>query len=157
MTAAGRYSTPAAFRRALTDRLKAAAKGGRWTPQQLQRQVAYDRLIQRLYLVDDGWVVKGATALLARDIGVRGTLDIDLYREAGREAAEDELRLAAAMDIGDWLTFEIGGRSPISNNAVRLPGDARIGTTTWLACHRPGRRPACRRGRRQDSARRDPG
>lgn len=135
MTAAGRYSTPAAFRRALTDRLKAAAKGGRWTPQQLQRQVAYDRLIQRLYLVDDGWVVKGATALLARDIGVRGTLDIDLYREAGREAAEDELRRAAAMDIGDWFTFEIGGRSPISNNAVRLPGDARIGTTTWLAFH----------------------
>lgn len=81
MSAGDRYATPAAFRRALTDRLKAAAKGGRWTFQQLQRQVAYDRLIERLYLLDDGWIVKGATALLARDIGVRASLDVDLYRE----------------------------------------------------------------------------
>jgi hypothetical protein len=74
MTAYDRYATPAAFRRALTDRLKETAKHSRWTPQQLQRQVAYDRLLERLYLIDDGWIVKGATALLARDLGVRGTL-----------------------------------------------------------------------------------
>jgi hypothetical protein len=64
MTAADRYSTPASFRRALTDRLKLAAKESRWTLPQLQRQVAYDRLLERLYLVDAGWIVKGATALL---------------------------------------------------------------------------------------------
>ncbi len=40
--------------------------------QQLQRQMAYDRLLERLYLVDEGWIMKGATVLLARDIGVRG-------------------------------------------------------------------------------------
>jgi hypothetical protein len=28
----------------------------------LERQVAYDLLLDRLYLVDDGWIVKGATA-----------------------------------------------------------------------------------------------
>jgi hypothetical protein len=55
-----RYSTPAAFRRALTDRLQAAARDGRWTYQQLQRQVGYDRFLERLYLVDDGRIVKGA-------------------------------------------------------------------------------------------------
>jgi hypothetical protein len=54
MTAADRYSTPASFRRALTDRLKLAAKESRWTLPQLQRQVAYDRLLERLYLVDAG-------------------------------------------------------------------------------------------------------
>ena len=43
--------------------------------------MAYDRLLERLNLVDEGWIIKGATALLARDIGVRGTIDIDLYRE----------------------------------------------------------------------------
>lgn len=37
---------------------------GRWTLQQLKRQVAYDRLLDRLYLFDDGWIVKGAMALL---------------------------------------------------------------------------------------------
>lgn len=65
MTARDRYTTPAAFRRALTDTLKETAKHSQWTLQQLQRQVAYDRLLERLYLIDDGWIVKGATALLA--------------------------------------------------------------------------------------------
>ena len=72
MSASDRYATPGAFRSGLTDRLRTAAKDGPWTLQQLQRQVAYDRLIERLYLIDDGWIVKGATALLARGIGVRG-------------------------------------------------------------------------------------
>ena len=96
----------------------------------------YDRLIERLYLIDDGWIVKGATALLARDIGARGTLDVDLYREAEREeAAEDELSRAAATDIDDWFRFEIGGGIAIGSNAVRLPVGARIGVTTWVEFH----------------------
>lgn len=135
MSAGDRYATPAAFRRALTDRLKAAAKEGRWTLQQLQRQVAYDRLIERLYLIDDGWIVKGATALLAREIGVRGSLDVDLYREVAREIAEEELRRAAAADVGDWFRFEIGGGIDIGNHSVRLPVNATIGATTWVEFH----------------------
>jgi hypothetical protein len=69
VSAKDRYRTPAAFRAALTDRVAQSASESRWTAQQLQRQVAYDRLLDRLYLVDDGWVGKGATALLARDLG----------------------------------------------------------------------------------------
>jgi hypothetical protein len=74
-----------------------------------------DRPRQRRYLVDEGWIIKGATALLARDIGVRGTIDIDLYRDVAREIAEADLRQAAALDIGDWFRFEIGlhGRSQV--------------------------------------------
>ncbi len=74
------YATPVAFRRALTDRLNALAKSSRWELLQLQRQFAYDRLLERLYLMDDGWIVKGAVALLARDLGVRASIDIDVYR-----------------------------------------------------------------------------
>ena len=135
MTAADRYSTPASFRRALTDRLKLAAKGSRWTMPQLQRQVAYDRLLERLYLVDGSWVVKGATALMARDLGTRGTIDIDLYREVARELAEADLRRAAATDIGDWFRFEIGTGSAVGNAGVRLPVNSVIGATTWVAFH----------------------
>lgn len=80
MSEASGYGSPGAFRRALTDWLRAMAKTSRWTLPQLQRQFAYDRLLERLYLVDDGWIVKGATALLARDLGMRATVDIDLYR-----------------------------------------------------------------------------
>ena len=135
MSAGERYATPAAFRRALTDRLKLAEKKGPWTLQQLQRQVAYDRLIERLYLIDDGWIVKGATALLARDIGVRGSLDVDLYRVVARSIAEMDLRRAASTDIGDWFRFDIGGGTHIGNRSVRLPVNATIGTTTWVTFH----------------------
>ena len=40
---------------------------GRWTLQQLQRQVAYDRLIERLYLADDRWVSPEYEALNSYD------------------------------------------------------------------------------------------
>jgi hypothetical protein len=135
MTHDRRYTSPAAFRRALTDRLNAAAKSTPWTPQQLQRQVAYDRLLERLYLLDDHWIVKGATALLARNLGVRGTLDIDLYRQTTRDAAEADVWQAARADLGDWFTFEIGTGTPISNDATRLPVNALIGATTWIRFH----------------------
>lgn len=42
------YMSPAAFRRALTDRLRDVEKKSRWKLPQLQRQFAYDRLLQRL-------------------------------------------------------------------------------------------------------------
>lgn len=131
------YGSPAAFRRALTDKLRAKAETSRWTLPQLQRQMAYDRLLERLYLVDEGWVVKGATALLARDIGVRATIDIDVYREAAREVAEADLRAAAAKDIGDWFAFELGAGRSVADAAVgiRLPVTAYIGTTVWVSFH----------------------
>jgi hypothetical protein len=127
-----RYATPAAFRRALTDRLQSVTVEGRWTYQQLQRQVGYDRLLERLYLLDDGWVVKGATALLARDIGVRGSLDVDLFRDVARTSAEGDLRRAAELELNDWFRFEVGAGAPIHDNAVRLPVTAVIGATTWV-------------------------
>jgi len=129
------YGSPAAFRRALTDKQREKAETSRWTLPQLQRQMAYDRLLERLYLVDEGWVVKGATALLARDIGVRATIDIDVYREVARDVAEADLRAAAAKDIGDWFAFEIGAARSVADAAagIRLPVTAYIGTTVWAS------------------------
>ena len=136
MTGGHSYGSPGAFRRALTDKLRVLAAASRWTLQQLQRQMAYDRLLERLYLVDEGWIVKGATALLARDIGVRGTLDIDLYREVAREIAVADLREAAALDLGDWFRFEIGPPRPlVDTGGVRLPVKAFVGNAEWAAFH----------------------
>jgi Nucleotidyl transferase AbiEii toxin, Type IV TA system len=131
------YATPVAFRRALTDRLKALAKSSRWELPQLQRQFAYDRLLERLYLMDDGWIVKGAVALLARDLGVRASIDIDVYRAKSADAAEADLREAAARDVGDWFRFEIGPRGTVADGAVgvRLPVSAYVGTTVWAQFH----------------------
>ena len=137
MTSGSSYRSPSAFRRALADRLRAQAASGRWTLAQLQRQMAYDRLLERLYLVDEHWIVKGATALLARDIGVRATIDVDLYRTTALDAAEADLREAADRDIGDWFRFEFGPRQSIGDVAtgVRLPVTALVGASPWASFH----------------------
>lgn len=131
------YSSPMAFRRALTDKLKGVAETSQWNLSQLQRQMAYDRFLERLYLIDDGWVVKGATALLAREIGVRATIDVDVYRAVEREHAENDLRRAADLDIGDWFRFDIGPARAISDGAagVRFPVTAYVGATEWTQFH----------------------
>jgi hypothetical protein len=81
--------------------------------------------------------VKGATALLARELGVRGTIDIDLYRDASVAVAERELREAAATDLGDWFAFELGAAQAVSDGAggVRIPIEALIGPTVWASFH----------------------
>lgn len=132
---AGRhYASPGAFRRALTDRLKNLASDGPWTLPQLQRQIAYDRLLERLYLVDDRWIVKGAAALLARQLGARSTIDIDLYRAQEQRTAETDLRAAATRDLGDWFRFELGAGQPF-DSGTRLPIKAFVGQTLWVAFH----------------------
>ena len=78
------YASPQAIRQAISDRLKAiATPNGQWTLTELQRQFAYDRLLARLYIIDDSWVLKGAVALLARQVSVRHSTDIDLYPRRG--------------------------------------------------------------------------
>src|SRR2546430_15304005 len=62
MTDARSYGSPVAFRRAPTDKLKELAAPSRWTLHQLQRQMAYDRLLQTLCLPGGGRVGKGALA-----------------------------------------------------------------------------------------------
>jgi len=131
------YAGPAAFRRALTDKLSGVAQSGKWSLPHLQRQIAYDRLLERLYAIDDGWVVKGATALLARDLGVRASLDVDVFRAAALEIAERGLREAAVLDLGDWFVFEAGAAHQADDGAagLRVPMRALVGPTDWARFH----------------------
>ena len=65
-----KYATPAAFRRALEDRLQAIAKKEGIDLQRLRRQVAFDRLLARLFPAGDSkqlpWVLKGGYAMELR-------------------------------------------------------------------------------------------
>jgi hypothetical protein len=119
----------------VTDRLRNLAESSRWSLPQLQRQIAYDRLLERLYRTDEEWIVKGAAALLARDLAVRATIDIDLFRSAPVDTAEADFRAAAGSDIGDWFRFEIGVGQVLSAGipGVRLPVTAFIGVTEWCS------------------------
>jgi hypothetical protein len=117
--------------------LKKIAEHSIWTVAQLQRQIAYDRLLERLFQLDPRWVVKGAAALLARNLGSRATLDIDLYRESSPDESEAALRRAAAHDLGDWFRFEILSRTSSADAGVgrRLAVVAYVGATEWAAFH----------------------
>lgn len=131
-----RYQTPAAARTAVTDRLRAAAAVGPWRLPDLQRQFAYDQLVERLYRRDRGWVVKGATALLARRISVRHTLDLDVYRAGAIADVERQLRDAAALDIGDWMRFEAGESVRViaaGAHAARVRVRSYIGVKVWAS------------------------
>lgn len=114
-----------------------AATTKTWPLPDLQRQFAYDRLLVRLYLLDDGWILKGSTALLARQIAVRHTIDVDVYRSVERGQAERDLRAALLLDGADWFTFESGPGRPIADGVggVRVPVNARIGAASWSRFH----------------------
>jgi len=115
MTGGRSYGSPGAFRLALTDKLRDLATRSRWTLQQLQRQMAYDRLLERLYLVDEGWIIKGATALLARGIGVRGLSTLtSTARWLGRLPARTSARQPPwTLATGSVFRSVLRGRSRI--------------------------------------------
>jgi hypothetical protein len=85
------YSTPAAFRRALTDKLRAlASTAGSWPLPDLQRQFAYDRLLARLYLLDDRWILKGSTRF-SRATSLFATRLTSMFIAQSAEAKRNEI------------------------------------------------------------------
>jgi hypothetical protein len=128
-----RYRDPGAFRTALTQRLRRLAESSPWSLAELQRQFAYDRFLQRLNAADDGWVLKGAAALLAREVSTRATRDVDLYRRTELVEAETALREAIALDLGDWFTFEASRSRQMTAGVIGLTFamTARIGIREW--------------------------
>jgi hypothetical protein len=136
----GRYADPAALRRAVTDRLRTLARDQHAQLADLQRQFAYDRLLARLFVSEpDRWVLKGATALLARLGGAaRHTLDVDLYRPGERLVeTEAALRAAAASDLGDFLRFALapGRRVAEGRDTIRIAVNAYLGATEFATFH----------------------
>ena len=121
MTAHRGYASPVALRAAITDRLRKVADRNR-SLQDLLRQFAYDRLLYRVFTAEDSdrWVLKGATALLARLGGEgRHTVDIDLYNRRGDlDEAERALRGAASADVGDHFRFELGPGRRIAEGGI---------------------------------------
>ena len=133
------YASPAAFRTALTDKLRAKAETSRWTLQQLQRQMAYDRLLERLLHSSS-----------MRDGSSRARLRCLPERSASAPPSTStctegylatwpmrNLRKAAGMDIDDWFRFELGARQAVADAAmgVRIPITAYVGATVWVSFH----------------------
>ena len=85
------YATAKDFRRALEVRLGNIAETEEVQVNRLRRQVAFDRLLARLFRVESApWFLKGGYALELRFKTARATIDIDLAMQkvAGASGTE---------------------------------------------------------------------
>src|SRR3989442_188608 len=111
------YATAKAFRRALEVRLGKVAETEQAQVNRLRRQVAFDRLLARLFRVESApWTLKGGYALELRFKTARATIDIDLTIQKVAAAGDTEanqvvrelLQDAASYEFGDWFDYTIG-------------------------------------------------
>jgi hypothetical protein len=106
------YSSAFAFRRALEDRLAAAAKAENIDLQRMRRQVAFDRLLARLFAEGNPpWRLKGGYALELKLDVARTTRDLDLGLFSLSQSPVDlitALQDAASSDADDFFVYQIG-------------------------------------------------
>lgn len=101
------YSTPAAFKQALEQRLRSATKTGVEFARKRQL-VVFDRFLARIVTVlGDAATLKGGLVLELRLERARTTKDIDLRLTGSPEPVLAKLQEAARRDLGDFLTFEV--------------------------------------------------
>src|SRR5579864_6930865 len=109
------YATAGACRRALEERLKNLSRAKQVDINRLRRQVAFDRLLARLFANDAApWALKGGYALELRFKAARSTIDIDMTlqrviatAEAGNavRAIREMLQAAADASRDDWFQY----------------------------------------------------
>ena len=112
-----KYGTPTAFRTALEGRLNNFSKKHGIDLHKLRRQVAFDRLLCRLFKSHPGNLfLKGGYSMELRIQKARTTKDIDLLlraktlakREAQDQEIFDLLQAAAREDLNDFFVFLVG-------------------------------------------------
>jgi hypothetical protein len=114
-----KYDNPKAFRAALEDRLNRISKSEGTDILRLRRQVAFDRLLARVFSSPSApWVLKGGYAMQLRVNSARATKDIDLAMREVKLLSQNEddrisallelLRAEARKDLGDFFSFSIG-------------------------------------------------
>lgn len=110
-----KYASPTAFRKALEDRLQAISKKEGIDLQRLRRQVAFDRLLARLFVkTTSPWSLKGGYAMELRTKLARATKDVDLnlrlpkMQQEDTEAIRDTLVQDLSSNLQDHFSFRIG-------------------------------------------------
>lgn len=143
------YTTAAAFRRALEDRLRILALNEKVDLQRLRKEVAFDRFLARLFHSNrPPWILKGGYAMELRIKEARSTRDIDL---ALRETLSkhkglsqnltilEALRESALNDLGDFFTFLVGEPTRDMDAApyggARYPVEARMEGRGFINFH----------------------
>jgi predicted nucleotidyltransferase component of viral defense system len=128
------YKSAVAFGTAVKQFLVTAAATTTYGINELRRQFAYDRLLTRVFDHEpDRWVLKGGGGLLARLPGqARHSMDLDLFYRGERTAALDSLATIAAIDIGDFFTFDVvASPTPTAGHSQQLAIRAYLGNTEF--------------------------
>jgi len=141
------YTTTTALRQALEARLANISKQQGIDIQRLRRQVAFDRLLCRLFLDPQApWILKGGYAMELRLTESRTTRDIDLGMRrpmSGAGAVAERmltlLQKEAGADIGDFFTFTIGQAmmdiEAAPYGGARFPVEARLDGRVFARFH----------------------
>lgn len=143
------YRSAADFRRALEDRLQDIAKKEAIDLQRIRREVAFDRLLIRLFRGEQPeklpWALKGGYAMELRIQSARATKDIDLTvrltgsADVANDALLQKLQRSAALEVGDFFVYMIG--EPIADldaapyGGSRFPVEARIDGRAFVKFH----------------------
>lgn len=124
----------------MEERLKNLSRAEQVDINRLRRQVAFDRLLARLFANDSApWALKGGYALELRFKAARSTIDIDLtlQRVVATAEADDAVRairemLQAAADtsLDDWFQYTIG--PPVMDLTAAPHGGARYSVETRM-------------------------
>ena len=145
-----KYVSATAFRVALEDRLKRLAQEENLDLQRLRRQMAFDRLLCRLFAAPDPpWLLKGGYAMELRLKTSRTTRDIDLAMtrlpvpsadwDANVADVLESLRDAGNLGLHDFFTFVFGDATQDLDAApyggARFPVDARLAGRTFAKFH----------------------
>jgi predicted nucleotidyltransferase component of viral defense system len=139
MKSSKKYSSPGAMRTALEERINSTARETNQDIQRLRRQVAFDRLLARLFSGQNAgrFVLKGGYALELRLHKSRTTKDIDICVNDPKGLKTDNkdslllfIQRAAAIDLGDFFEYGIGESILDLENALyggyRFPVECRM-------------------------------
>lgn len=145
-----KYQTAGDLLAALSDRLKQKSKKEGLDIQRLRRQVAFDRLLLRLFSkTPSPWVLKGGYAMELRMKNPRATKDIDLTVKDKKLFSNDlttqnsmilrTLRSFADIDLKDFFIFQIEDsimelEGPVYGGA-RFPVTAKVDGRLFVRFH----------------------
>ena len=147
------YKTAGAFRAALEAKLQSRAHDEGTDLQRLRWQVAFDRLLARLFPERSGanypWILKGGYAMELRIRMARTTKDIDLTLHDGTRLPKDPgerqnhmramLQESASIEFKDYFVFLIGQASENLDGAPeggsRYPVEARMDGRIFARFH----------------------
>jgi len=113
------YATPGAFKRAVEDRLRDAAKRGDQIARKRQLLV-FDRFLARAVAVlGDAATLKGGLALELRLERARSTQNVDLCMTGSPDDLLAKLQAAGRLLLGDFMAFEV---APAAQPAIQNEG-----------------------------------